>query len=254
MSTRMQEQQKERIPERTIEVFARSFFKEASSYGFGKVDFLRFVNQLLDFSMDGSGLPGLLTNGSADGQTTQQVQNTISGIPSRQAARLPIEGKRVKIQAFESDGHRNLIKSWLSDQHGRHFMLSRATSRTGNFDELVDGQSSVFGMIALPDDTVIGSVAFLDYDPMQGKAEMRKLIGDPDMRGKGLAKEASELWIRYGTRSLGLKKIFLSTLEANIRNIKLNEELGFKFEGILRNEVFFDNAYHDVLRMAMWAE
>ena len=70
----------------------------------------------------------------------------------------------------------------------------------------------------------------------------------------GYAKEASQMWIQYGSQTLGLKKIYLSTLNNNIRNIKLNEELGFKVEGILKNEVYFDGEFHDVLRMGMFIE
>ena len=86
----------------------------------------------------------------------------------------------------------------------------------------------------LPDGTPIGCVAFLDYDADQRKAELRKLVGDPAQRGKGYGKEASALWIRYGLTTLGLKKIYLNTLETNIHNVHLNEELGFRVEGILR--------------------
>ena len=74
------------------------------------------------------------------------------------------------------------------------------------------------------------------------------------MRGEPLVKEATRLWIQYGIEVLGLKKICLNTLNTHIRNIKLYEDLGFEFEGILRNEVFFDGRYHDVLRMGMLTE
>ena len=37
-------------------------------------------------------------------------------------------------------------------------------------------------------------------------------------------------------------------------NIRLNEDLGFRVEGVLRNEVLIDGTYHDVLRMGLWAE
>ena len=71
---------------------------------------------------------------------------------------------------------------------------------------------------------------------------------------EGSGKEATALWIKYGLEVLHLKKICLHTLNTNIRNIKLNEELGFAVEGILHNEVFIDGRYHDVLRMGMWRE
>jgi RimJ/RimL family protein N-acetyltransferase len=118
----------------------------------------------------------------------------------------------------------------------------------------VRSDSNIVGIITLSDGTPIGSVAYLDHDPAQGKAELRKLIGDVRQRRKGYGKEATALWIRYGLEVLQLKKIYLHTLNTNIRNIKLNEELGFVVEGILHNEVFIDGRYHDVLRMGLWRE
>lgn len=240
----------ESIPEQAIEAFARSFFKEASAYGFGQLDYLRFVNQLLDFSINKTDLPG----NNVDRGGGRRQQKSVNTINDQALRALPINGEQISVRALQSSGDRELVKSWLSDRHGRHFLLSRTTSRTVDFDDLVYIPSSIFGIIILRDGTPIGSVAFLDHDPLQHKAELRKLIGEPRMRGKGLAKEATRLWIQYGIDVLGLKKIYLNTLNTNIRNIKLNKELGFKFEGILRNEVFLDGEYHDVLRMGMWKQ
>ncbi len=97
----------------------------------------------------------------------------------------------------------------------------------------------------------IGCVAFLDYDQTQQKAELRKLIGEPDMRGRGYGKRATRLWINYGLQELGLQKIYLNTLSNNIRNIRINEELGFSVEGILRNEVYIEGKYQDIIRMGL---
>jgi diamine N-acetyltransferase len=97
-------------------------------------------------------------------------------------------------------------------------------------------------------------IAYLNYDTCHRKAELRKLVGHPLARGKGLGLAATRLWIRYGRDGLALKKIYLNTLDTNIRNIRLNEELGFKIEGILRNELFIDGTYRDVLRMSLWLD
>ena len=40
------------IPRATIEIIAQSFAKEMLNYGFGPLDYLRFVNLLLDLSFD----------------------------------------------------------------------------------------------------------------------------------------------------------------------------------------------------------
>ena len=231
-----------------LEAFARSFFKEASAYGFQQLDYLRFVNQLLDISMQDPQPP------LAAASTSAAIRDSVGTLSPAAPSKLPITGERVNILALQTEQDRETLKGWLHDRHGRHFLLSRTTSLDLDFDELMNSPSNFFGLIAVPGGTLIGSVAFLDYDPVQHKAELRKLIGEPGMRAKGLAKESTRLWIQYGIEVLGLRKIYLNTLDTNIRNIKLNEELGFKFEGILRNEVFFDGKYHDVLRMGIWKD
>ena len=96
-------------------------------------------------------------------------------------------------------------------------------------------------------------MAYSDFaNPGQRRAELRKIIGEVDLRGRGLGREASKLWVGYGIGALGLRKIYLNTLVAHIGNIKINEEIGFRVEGILRNEVLVDGEPHDVLRMGLF--
>jgi len=167
---------------------------------------------------------------------------------------LPLEGDGIVVREFDADEDLPLFDRWLSELSGRYFLLSRITTERQDIREVAASDSSVLGIITLPDSTPIGSVAFLDHDLVHRKAELRKMIGDPEHRRKGFATKASALWIRYGIQTLDLKKIYVNTLNANVGNIKLNEELGFKIEGILHNEVFIDGAYRDVLRMSMWSD
>ena len=229
------------IPEETIEAIARSFFKETSSYGFGQVDYLKFVNQILDMSM---------RNGQRNLPAKKEI--VFHNVPTPKG--FPLEGERVKIREFSEKKDRELFKKWIRDENGRYFLLSRTTAQTANIEQLMQSDQNILSLIVLPDETPIGMMAFLDFDRHQGKAELRKLIGETAYRGKGFAKEATVLWITYGLSNLGLKKIYLNTLDTNFRNIRLNEELGFKVEGILRNECFFDGEYHDILRMALIKE
>ena len=115
---------------------------------------------------------------------------------------------------------------------------------------IINGQEEIKGNQTVV--LVVGFGPFLNYDVNHLKAELRKMIGNPKYRGKGYAKEATKLWINYGFCNLDLKKIYLNTFDTNIRNIRLNEEVGFRVEGILGNEVFVDGEYKDVLRMGLW--
>jgi RimJ/RimL family protein N-acetyltransferase len=233
------ETKKEEIPQATIEMLARSFFRESSSYGFNQLDYLRFVNLLLDYAM----------KNQKKTKARQEPKNESKG---SKPISLPLKGDRIIIRDLDASADRPVFEKWLEDEYGRLFLLSLATAQTLSFDNLIDKNYNIITIICLSDSTPIGSVGYLNYDPIQRKAELRKLIGESKMRGMGYAKEATQLWIQYGITNLKLKKIYLNTLNTNIRNIKLNEELGFKVEGILRNEVFFDGKYHDLLRMGLW--
>lgn len=231
------------IPDKTLEALARSFFRDSVNYGFKKIDYLRFVNVLLDMAMSNS--KALEENGHKVDTVKEDISNEIDG--------LPLQSERLCIRGYKSRDKKTLQK-WLSDEDGRHFLLSRSTAKTVQLDKFLNEKTCIIGIITLPDDTPIGAVAYCDYNKEQSRAELRKMIGDPSKREMGYAKEATQLWIQYGIKTLKLKKIYLSTLNTNIRNIKLNEELGFQVEGILRNEVYFDGDFHDVLRMGMFID
>ncbi|MBN1464733.1 GNAT family N-acetyltransferase [candidate division KSB1 bacterium] len=231
------------IQDRTLEALARTFFKESIKYGFRKIDYLRFVNFLLDMAMSNS------KSFEANGRWIESVKID----ESVSAKVLPLESERLRIRSFQP-ADAKVMQSWLQDDDGRHFLLSRVTAKSVELEKFVDDKSCLMGIITLKDDNPIGAVAYCNHNPQQHRAELRKIIGDPAKRAMGYAKEATQLWIQYGIQTLGLKKIYLSTLNSNIRNIKLNEELGFQVEGILRNEVYFDNKFHDLLRMGMFID
>jgi len=238
---------KPNIPETTIETLARSFFKQSANYGFKQDDYLKFVNILLDFAMR-------RWNGNTNGfQNHTEVENQPASTPEDSLPlKLPLQGEGIKIRAFAPSQDRARLERWLDDEFGRYFLLSRISLRDWCVDELIEDDTNILGVITLPDETPIGVVAYLNYDTRQAKAELRKLIGDPQMRARGFGKKATKLWIKYGIHGLRLHKIYLNTLNTNMRNIRLNEELGFRVEGILRNETLIDGKYHDVLRMSLW--
>ena len=230
------------IPTLTIETLARTFYRDSARYGFQQLDYVRFVNLLL----------GIALKKSAETEVVRK-ETTAPGTNGCNGTDLPVTGEKVGIRAFDPQDF-PLFDRWLSDVHGRHFLLSRATSRESDIKELVESPCNIVGIVTLPDQTPIGAITYLNYDSVQRKAELRKLIGDKNWRGKGLAKEATRLWLEYGLARLQLRKVFLDTLDTALHNIKLNEELGFQIEGILRNEVYFDGQMHDVLRMGLIRE
>lgn len=232
------------IPDATISALARSIYKEASSYGFQQLDIVRLINQLMDLCTEppdaGAGAPG--------------VERRTTFLCGERLTQLPIAGERVRIRAFDAPADRELLERWLPEKYGRYFVLSCATAQAITVEALTTSPSNHVGIVTLLDDTPIGAMALLDHNRDQKRAELRKLIGDPNYRGQGMAEEATRLWIQYAIQGLGLEKIYVSTLQTQIANIRLNESLGFHVEGLLSNEVLIDGERCDVLRMGLTAE
>lgn len=229
-----------KIPDTTIDILSRNFFKEAIHYGFRYEDYLRFVNTLLEYAIE-----------SKNGQPIS-VENDQNGFfENLKSWKLPLETKNLIIREFNKNEDKELLEAWMKDKYGRHFLLSISSSNQHTIENVISLRKNILGIVTLKDGRPIGTVAFLNYDSDNRKAELRKLIGEPEFRGKGFGKEATKYWIHYGFENLNLKKIYLNTTDTNFRNIKLNEELGFKVEGVLRDEVIFDKLPHDVLRMGL---
>jgi len=224
----------------TIETITKGIVEEASKWDFKTADYITLANALLDCSL----------NKPSPAVKNQGVSEIINSVELD----FPITGEHIKLKEFNRDTDFNIAKRWLDDESGRWFFLSRSYSRDTTFTELIEDERNKIGLITLLDSTPIGLMGYLDYDKNNHKAEIRKLIGEEMHRGKGYAKEATKLWMQYGIKNLGLKKIFLNTIENNIRNVTLNKELGFQVEGVLRKECFIDNKYYDLLRMGLIVE
>jgi len=232
-----------KIPDTTIEALTRNFFKESLQYGFGYEDYIKFVNSLLDYAINSK-------NGN-----TQEIKEQTNGFYEEISEwSLPIETKNLIIRDIQKETDKKILEEWVNDKYGRHFLLSMTRATTCSIEELISLEQNIIGIITLKDRKPIGTVAFLNHDSVNRKAELRKLIGDSEYRGKGYGKEATKYWIKYGFEILKLQKIYLNTTETNFHNIKINEELGFKVEGILRDEILMDGIPHDVLRMGLLNE
>ncbi len=200
---------------------------------------VRLVNELLDACANDAG-PSVPDDNEFKPTSPQGVKTS-----------LPLTGEHIHIREFNKDVDMELLNTWLPDKYGRFFVLSCATARSDSIDALVSDETNHFGIITLHDSTPVGALAFLDHNTVQRRAELRKLIGEPKCRGQGLAEEATRLWIAYGFEGLGLEKVYVSTLQTHLSNIRLNEKIGFKVEGLLRNEVLIDGERRDVLRMGI---
>lgn len=230
---------KKEISDETIKTIAASFLKQARKYGFTLNDYLKFTNYLLDEAMQSFSV------------STKNEQNQVYF--QKSSNKLPLETERLIIRQT-SRKDLSLINLWLEDKEGRFFLLSRLDNQNQTIEEIFEDDSNLLGTICLKDKTPIGVIAYLNIDEYHRKAELRKMIGVTKERGKGYGNEATKAWLEYGLFTLNLEKIYLTTINTDIKNIRINEALGFRVEGLLRNELKIDGEYYDVLQMSLLKE
>lgn len=97
----------------------------------------------------------------------------------------------------------------------------------------------------------VGIVGAENIDAASGKLEMKKLVGDAGMQGKGIGKRATFLFLYHVFVLRKFHKVYLHTLDINIRNLNLNGNLGFSLEGVFFDDVVINGERLDVVRMAL---
>ncbi|CAM2011148.1 GNAT family N-acetyltransferase [Acanthopleuribacter pedis] len=100
---------------------------------------------------------------------------------------------------------------------------------------------------------VVGEISLLDIDRTNRNAHLRIALYGKSLFGKGYGTEASRLLIQHAFDHEGLHRIDLEVFSFNTRAVALYRKLGFVQEGVKRQALFWDGAFHDVLLMARLA-
>lgn len=220
-----------------LTTLVQTIYNESIEMGFKSPDYVKLMNELLDMTMNNS-RSKLSSNLGVVNNNNNKISN------------LPISTKNLVIRSYNPNTDKKYVSKWFSEENNSLFLLSTSTKRNLDIKNIETDDRNIFATITLSDKTPIGLLALLNIDRDNSKGEMRKMIGEIAQRGKGFAKEASEIWLKYCTDILGLNKIYINTIETNFKNISLNRQLGLKIEGLLKREVIIENVEHDILRMA----
>ena len=106
-------------------------------------------------------------------------------------------------------------------------------------------------MITLTNDgTPVGTVDFLNFDPLNNRAELGLFITN-EWRGKGLGRQALERLTAYARDHIGLRQLYVFIALDNEVCLKLFEDFGYSRSGILKSWVKRGNTYRDVALLQM---
>lgn len=147
----------------------------------------------------------------------------------------------------------NIIRWRNSDNVRKNFLDQRLFTREGHLrwlETMVD-TGRVVQFIIYAEGIPAGSVYLRDIDEENRKAEYGIFIGEDFARGKGIGTKAAKAIVEYGFDSLKLHKIFLRVLAANKAAVRSYEKAGFVQEAYLKDEVWLNGRYEDIILMAI---
>lgn len=101
---------------------------------------------------------------------------------------------------------------------------------------------------------LIGHVGLYKIDGIAKKAEYGILIADDNSRGKGYGTMCTKMMVDYAFHELGMHKVTAEVLSENAPSVAMFKKCGFSIDGCLRDDVFKNGRYYDVLSMSILSE
>jgi len=162
-----------------------------------------------------------------------------------------IHGRRVTLRPVRP-ADRGLLETWAGEEDIRRTFSREHLDRVlGLLAQGADLQREVPMLICDEGGRGIGMVCLFGIDRQVRQAEITKLLGEPSARGRGYATEAVKVTLAYAFDELKLRRVYLRTAGFNFQNIRLNEKVGFKFEGFLRQSHVIAGKVVDVAQMSI---
>ena len=163
-------------------------------------------------------------------------------------------GERVTLREF---GWEDLadIRSWVCDADiTRHlsgtFMKPHTVEQTEQYlKNILEGGSGANFVIAERDTlTYLGQCNLMMVDTVARKAELAFVLKKEHI-GQGYGYEAGKLLIDFAFNQMNLNRVWLNVHADNLRAIRMYEKLGLRHEGRLREAMYRDGKYEDLLVM-----
>ncbi len=108
------------------------------------------------------------------------------------------------------------------------------------------------------DSKFIGLIVLHKFDETARTAALGIAIGDKAYWGRGYGREAVRLILRYAFRYHNYRRVWLTVRATNERAIRSYLACGFREEGRLRQHVWSDGGYEDLVQMGIlrdeWAD
>lgn len=168
-----------------------------------------------------------------------------------------IRAERLYLRSIERDDLQR-CQDWMNDEELTSTLAQRypvSLAREADWVERATRGQDVselhFAICLAQGDRHVGNCGLVAIDRDNRTATLGIFIGERDCRGQGFGEEAVRALCRFAFGEMSLRKIRLDVQVANAAAVKMYERVGFRSEGVLRQEVFRLGRALDVLRMGL---
>lgn len=169
----------------------------------------------------------------------------------------PLIGDRIRLSELCRDDV-DVVVPWFHDYEFLRLLDDdpvRPLSRESHerwYEEAAKAKDAYhFSIRTLDGDTLIGTCSLYDQDRRSHSATFGIGVGDKAYWGRGYGTEATRLTLRAAFYELNYHRVELEVFAYNARAIRAYEKAGFVQEATLREAVYREGAYHDVLVMGV---
>jgi RimJ/RimL family protein N-acetyltransferase len=165
-------------------------------------------------------------------------------------------GKQVYLRPVEiSDAP--LIQKWHNDPDVRRSarvgeLPVTYTKEESDINVARDSQDEIYLLIVKKNtDDPIGFIRLNFIDRASRNMWLRMIIGNKNARGKNLAQDALTAALEWLFSEQNVHRITLETYETNKRAIRFFKKLGFKQEGVIREAIYIDGKYYNIVSLGL---
>lgn len=167
-------------------------------------------------------------------------------------------GNGLRLRAIEKDDLPRFVR-WLNDPEVRENLLIFAPMSLDEEEEWYSGilkrpkeeRPLVIEIETGGEWLPIGNISLMRIEWHARHAEVGLFIGEKQYWNRGYGSQALRLMLGYAFDFLNLNKVYLNVYETNLRGIRAYQKVGFVEEGRLRQEVYKNGRYLDVLVMSI---
>lgn len=150
------------------------------------------------------------------------------------------------------------VAPWFNDPQTRQYLRRQlpmsVQAEEAHLEKSQGDHGFILGIAVKANDALIGTAGLHSIDWRNRQAGFGISIGAAEQRAKGYGREATSLIAGYAFETLNLNRVWLHVYEDNARAISVYEKVGFRKEGVLRQDSFRDGQYWDTIVMALLRE